>query len=302
MFGRGINIRLLLSFFFLLMFVMYFACVQSISEPEKENFEIINTSIELDRFAKELFFQVETNQKKSQNLIQEVLVELTYIGEDIHEYSATFELYDNGTNGDLIPYNGIYTLLTSSDTVALPDITPGIFEIDIPNNFQLHKTKEDSMDISLTIYGKTFKVKTEVFDNLNLLLKDSITVNLNNSLIEIYVNNDYLYKDRIEEDDICKREQTSNPNLNNYWLYNTLSYGSPSSNYTNQFYFNQKVRFKSVNDCGGYGKVFFKFKLIDLDTGSDSTANNIELLIYGCGDGYCTAELENTNTCPGDCR
>ena len=63
-----------------------------------------------------------------------------------------------------------------------------------------------------------------------------------------------------------------------------------------------KVPFKSVDDCGGYGKVYFRFKLIDWDTGSDTTSNDIELLIYGCGDGYCTSEFENINTCMGDCQ
>ena len=68
-----------------------------------------------------------------------------------------------------------------------------------------------------------------------------------------------------------------------------------------QFYFNQTVRFKSVNECGGYGKAYFKFKLIDWDTGSDTTTSEIELLIHGCGDGYCTLEFENIDICPEDC-
>ena len=119
---------------------------------------------------------------------------------------------------------------------------------------------------------------------------------------EPYEFDDYLYKDRIEEDDICKREQTSNPNLNNYWLYNTLRYGSPSNNHTNQFDFNLKVRFKSVDDCGGYGKVYFRFKLIDWDTGADTTTSDIEVIIYGCGDGNCTPELEDSVTCQEDCQ
>ena len=60
-----INMRLLPTIFLLLMLIIHYSCVQSISESESENIEILNTSIELDRFENELFFQVETNQNYS---------------------------------------------------------------------------------------------------------------------------------------------------------------------------------------------------------------------------------------------
>ena len=174
-----INICLLPFIFFLL--IIHYSCVQSISEPESELIEILNTSIELDRFENELFFQVETNQKESQKLIQNVSVELTYIGDDIYEYSETFQLYDNATNGDLIPYNGIYTLLTYADTVILPNIEPGIENIDMAENFMLYETNPDSLDISVTIYGKSFQLITLVLDTLNKPTDDNIIINLDNS-------------------------------------------------------------------------------------------------------------------------
>ena len=80
---HGINKRLFPSIFLLLMMTMYYSCVKSISESESENIEILNTSIALDRFENELFFQVETNQEESQELIQNVSVELAYIGDDL---------------------------------------------------------------------------------------------------------------------------------------------------------------------------------------------------------------------------
>ena len=125
---------------------------------------------------------------------------------------------------------------------------------------------------------------------------------MDNSDIEIHVNNDSLYVDRTDEDNICIREQASSLNSTNFWLYNTLRYGIPSNNHANQFDFNSKVRFKSINNCGGYGKVYFRFKLIDWDTGADTTTSDIELIIYGCGDGNCTPELEDSDTCPEDCQ
>ena len=93
----------------------------------------INTSIDLDRCnsPNQLFIQVETNQQQSQELIQNVFVELNYVGDNIHTYNKTFQLYDNAINGDLIPANGIYTLLAHADTVLMPDIDPKLINIDI---------------------------------------------------------------------------------------------------------------------------------------------------------------------------
>ena len=90
--GREINIRLLPSIFYLLMMIMHYSCIQRISEPGNDIIQIIGTSVELDRFENELFFQVETNQSESQELIQNVSVELTYTGDDIHEYSESFAI------------------------------------------------------------------------------------------------------------------------------------------------------------------------------------------------------------------
>ena len=132
---HGINIRLGQLFFYLMIALMYYSCMQSISAPENENVEILQTYLELDRFENELFFQVITNQNESQELINTVSVELTYIGDNIHEYSGTFHLYDNATNGDLISSNGIYTLLTHADTVSVPGLEPGIKDIEIAQNF-----------------------------------------------------------------------------------------------------------------------------------------------------------------------
>ena len=147
MFSYRIATPTMSAFLFLFILVIHNSCVQNISEPERENIEISNTFIDLDRFNNELFFQVVTNQNESQALINTVSVKLMYIGAEIHTYSGEFQLYDNGTNGDLISENGIYSLLTYADTVNLPNIAPVIKNIIMPQNFMLDDTKSDSLDI-----------------------------------------------------------------------------------------------------------------------------------------------------------
>ena len=201
MYDYRINIRLLLAIFLLLL--MNYSCVQSIAEPESKNIEILNTSIELDRFENELYLQIETNQNYSQNFIHEVFMELTYIGDIVHDYSKTFKLYDNGENGDLISANGIYTLLTHADTVVLPDIDPEITNIDIAENFMLDETDPDSLDISITINGKAFQCLASVLDIFNETTFLNKNVNMDNSYIELMINTDYMFIDNLPGRNWC---------------------------------------------------------------------------------------------------
>ena len=101
-----------------------------------------------------------------------MFVELNYVGDNIHTYNKTFQLYDNAINGDLIPANGIYTLLAHADTMLMPDIDPELISIDMPDIFQLHQTEVDSMDISALIYGKAFNAKTIIVDEYNMNIEE----------------------------------------------------------------------------------------------------------------------------------
>ena len=299
MYDYRINIRLLLAIFFLLL--MNYSCVQSIAEPESKNIEILNTSIELDRFENELYLQIETNQNYSQNFIHEVFMELTYIGDVVHDYSKTFKLYDNGENGDLISANGIYTLLTHADTVVLPDIDPEITNIDMAENFMLDETNPDSLDISVTINGKAFRYIASVLDIYNKATFLDTNVNLDNSYIELMINSDYMHMDN-PQTSVCDRSQKETPDPYAFESYFEWANGIPSNSNSNQFVFSTQIPFRSLSDCGGTGKAMFRFILHDLDTGTDIIADDIELIIYGCGDGVCESSLENTSSCSGDCQ
>ena len=299
MYNCRINIRLLLPIFFLLL--MNYSCVQSIAEPESKNIEILNTSIELDRFENELYLQIETNQNYSQNFIHEVFMELTYIGDVVHDYSKTFKLYDNGENGDLISANGIYTLLTHADTVVLPNIDPEITNIDMAANFMLDETNPDSLDISVTINGKAFRYIASVLDIYNKTTFLDTNVNLDNSYIELMINSDYMYMDNLQTS-ACDRSQKEAPDPYAFESYFEWANGIPSNSNSNQFVFSTQIPFRSLSDCGGTGRAMFRFILHDLDTDTAIIADDIELIIYGCGDGVCESSLENTSSCPGDCQ
>ena len=54
--------------------------------------------------------------------------------------------------------------------------------------------------------------------------------------------------------------------------------------------------------ASGTVRAMFRFILHDLDTDTVIIADDMELIIYGCGDGVCESSLENTSSCPGDCQ
>jgi len=301
MYSSIIDSRLFSSPFLILMIISMYSCVQDIAQPESENIQILKTTIELDRFENELYLQVETNQQESQEFIKNVFVELTYKGDNIFEYSEEFQLYDNATNGDLIPSNGIYTLLTSADTVILPNVTPEIESITMEQNFKLDETNSDSLDISVTVYGKSFLITSSISDIFNITTQSSQYVNLDNSYIELMINTDYMFIDNPSTEE-CDRSYNDNPNPNSFESYFEWANGILLDSNTNQFVFSTQIPFRSLSNCGGTGRAIFRFILHDLDTNSEIVAEDIELIIYGCGDGLCESGIEDINTCQEDCQ
>ena len=299
--GATIKRRLFSSLFFIIMILLMFSCIQDISQPEGENIQILKTTIELDRFENELYLQVETNQQESQEFIKNVFVELTYKGDNIFEYSEEFQLYDNATNGDLIPSNGIYTLLTSADTVILPSVTPEIESITMEQNFKLDETNSDSLDISVTVYGKSFLITSSISDIFNITTQSSQYVNLDNSYIELMINTDYMFIDNPSTEE-CDRFKKEIPDPYAFESYFEWANGILLDSNTNQFVFSTQIPFRSLSDCGGTGRAIFRFILHDLDTNSEIVAEDIELIIYGCGDGLCESGIEDINTCQEDCQ
>jgi hypothetical protein len=228
-------------------------------------------------------------------------MELTYIGNIVHDYSKTFKLYDNGENGDLISSNGIYTLLTHADTIILPDIEPEIKNIDMAEYFMLDETDPDSLDISITINGKAFQCLASVLDIFNETTFLNKNVNMDNSYIELMINTDYMFIDNFSTEE-CDRSQKETPDPYAFESYFEWANGIPSNSNSNQFVFSTQIPFRSLSDCGGTGRAIFRFILHDLDTNSEIVAEDIELIIYGCGDDVCESSLEDTSSCPGDCQ
>ena len=284
----------------LILFIL-FSCSDNILEFEDSSIEIINTIIDLNRFDNTLFLQLETYKNEFASNIKEVTIELSYIGNSESIANNKFELYDNGENGDIIPYNGIFTLLVKADTLYVPGIVPRIEDIILEKTFKLDKMNPDSLNILVTTLGKPFRVTSTVLDSLDNKKVSVTNINIDNSFIELQINTDYMYLDNLNTE-ICDRVFNNNPQEDAFESYFIWSNSIPSQVNPMLFLFNTKIPFRSVNDCGGTGIAYLRFILHDLDTMTETISEEIELIIYGCGDGICESDYENTLNCSDDCN
>ena len=168
-------------------------------------------------------------------------------------------------------------------------------------NFKLDETNFDSLYISVIVYGKSFLITSSITDIFNITTQSSQYVNLDNSYIELMINTDYMFIDNPFTEE-CDRSYNDNPNPNSFESYFQWSNGILLDSNTNQFVFSTQIPFRSLSDCGGTGRAIFRFILHDLDTNSEIVAEDIELIIYGCGDGLCESGIEDINTCQEDCQ
>ena len=284
----------------LILFIL-FSCSDNILEFEDSSIEIINTIIDLNRFDNTLFLQLETYKNEFASNIKEVTIELSYIGNSESITNNKFQLYDNGENGDIIPYNGIFTLLVKADTLYVPGIVPRIEDIILEKTFKLDKMNPDSLNILVTTLGKPFRVTSTVLDSLDNKKVSVTNINIDNSFIELQINTDYMYLDNLNTE-ICDRVFNNNPQEDAFESYFIWSNSIPSQVNPMLFLFNTKIPFRSVNDCGGTGIAYLRFILHDLDTMTETISEEIELIIYGCGDGICESDYENTLNCSDDCN
>ena len=284
-----------------LIFFILFSCADNILEFKDSSIEIINTMIDLNRFDNTLFLQLETYKNEFAANIKEVTIELNYIGNSESITNNKFQLYDNGENGDIIPYNGIFTLLVKADTLYVPGIVPRIEDIILEKTFKLDKMNPDSLNILVTALGKPFRVTSTVLDSLDNKTVSVTNVNINNSFIELQINKDFMFLDN-RDTESCDWSYEENPQFDAFESHFILSHSAPSQINPMLFLFNTKIPFRSIDDCGHTGLVLFRFILHDLDTMSEIISEDIELIIYGCGDGICESDYENILNCSDDCN
>ena len=288
------------------------SCVNEVSLKTSDHFSIENVHVEVDKFENELFLQVEIDYWNEFENIVSVQAELSVFQNGGYESLGSFDLYDNGENGDIIPENGIYSLLTTAEELIIIDVEPEIKSINMASHYELAQSDSDSLDIELTVSGKLLKVIFTAKDIEGVIAQHTEYMNLSNTYIEIQINADGMYKDKYPTDEnICEREwNLTNDGFRHY--FNIVSSSQLGS--SNNFTYSTKIPFRPLDECGGTGEAFFIFNVHDMDfsnclsTETTTCSGNListterSLIISGCGDNYCTDIYENSLNCSEDCE
>jgi len=255
-----------------------------------------NVIVQIDRANDELYIQVETANDLDVEMIDSVKVNIEYAGGVGLDYNDNFLLYDDGSNGDIIPDNGIFTLISQVNSVSIPDEQAEIINVNFPSSFRLDETEMGVIPFSLTIRGKKYLVTVSLFENSNEhILAEHI--NIDNTALEIQINKKDLYIDDTNTE-FCDRV----PNTYEDIFY-PISFDWPdatSSGLNNYFTYESGFSVSSMSDCGSTGSSIFKFILNDLDM-NESVSQEKTIIIFGCGDGICEEEYEDNMSCSEDC-
>ena len=300
------------NLFLIVLFLFIASCVNEVTLEPSTRFQIKNVQVEVDKFENELFLQAEVYHWNDMENITSVTVELSSYQTSGYEPLGSFQLFDDGQNGDIISKNGIYSRLTSAEDIIIIDVFPEIKSINIASHYELSQSESDSLEIELTVSGKTLKAIFRAEDIDDVSAQYTKYMNLSNTYIEIQINTDAMYKDRYFEDEsVCEREW--NLTDNNFLHYFNIVKNSPLYN-SNNFLYSTKIPFRPLDECGGTGEALFKFNVHDMDfsnclstTTNSCLENHIStiersLIIFGCGDGYCTSIYESSSSCAPDCQ
>ena len=303
------------KFFIIISTLFITSCVNEVTLEPSTHFGIENVQVEVDKFENELFLQAEVDYWNGIENIAFVQAELSIYQSGGYQSIGSFNLFDDGSaggNGDIIPGNGIYSLLATADQLDIPDIEAEIKSINMASHYQLDQSNSDSLSIELTVSGKLLKVIFTAVVSETISAQFTKYINLSNTYIEIEINADGMYKDKFPNDeDICEREW----DLTNFGFvhyFNITNYSQFGS--SNNFTYSTKIPFRPLDECGGTGEALFKFNVHDMDflnclsteanacLGNLTSAIESPLIITGCGDNYCTSIYESSTSCPEDCE
>jgi len=288
------------------------SCVKEESISPNNTFEFSDIQITVDKLNNELFIQTFINYFENTDSIETVTVQLNSYFNGSYHSIGEYELNDDGENGDFIKNNGRFSTLTTAENLDFTDVEPEIKSINMGNSFQLSESELTYLNIEVIVSGKPIRADFTAIDVWGNVATYSEYSNVSNNYIEIQVDTDSMYKDIFPDDDeLCERETGF---TNNGLAYYFNIFENQRYNNGNYFLYSTEIPFRPINECGGTGEVLFSFLLHDLDFGncvsSDLQDCNLNIMdmeeftlwVYGCGDGICMTDFENSISCNEDCQ
>ena len=256
-------------------------------------------------------YQINFNEDSNELYIALDIINYQLIDSVVSEFYKTDSLYyifplnDSGINGDILPKDGMFSIIESMNDFEYGSYSVINRLIDVNG-----KLTNELYSISILENNLPEIVEAQVPEIFYLGIEDWVNLNISVLVSDIdgisdvdyvryMVNTDYLTKDNLLTEE-CDHYNLSEEQYNGYvsdpsWImeYNTSVDDSV-------FQYITSIPMRPSIECGGYGIVLFKFLVID-ESGASSELSDVILEIISCGDGICTAEYENCLLCNQDC-
>ncbi len=268
---------------------------------------IINESSYIDSY------QINFNDDSNELYIALDIINYQLIDSVVSEFYKTDSLYyifplnDIGINGDILPKDGMFSIIESINNFEYGSYSVINRLIDINGNltnelYSISILENNLPQIVEVQIPEIFYLGIEDWENLNISILVSDIDGLSDlDYVRYMVNTDLLTKDDPLTEE-CDHYNLTENEYNGYisdpsWImeYNTTIDDSIYQYITS-------IPMRPSIECGGYGIVFFKFLVMD-KSGESSVLTDVILEIISCGDGICTEDndYENCLLCNEDC-
>ena len=263
--------------------------------------EINNVFMDFDASSGELFFQVEAGDPQGIENIDSLWI----IMQSLTDNSEVLIELNDGTDGDLIQNNGIFSGILSiiSNGLEFTDYLITIYVLDVEGNLAedaFYYELEESFPPTIIEVSIPETITLNTVEEVDLEI--TVLVEDENGLDDIkwvryYIDTDAMFLDNPSTNE-CDRD----------WGMTNSGYVSDPSWYMNykgtnssgQFEFQTIIPMRPISECGGTGDAFFKFAVKDMDN-QIHEYSDIWLGIIGCGDGLCSYGFETADSCSEDC-
>ncbi|NOZ08691.1 MAG: hypothetical protein GXO91_07450 [FCB group bacterium] len=287
---------------FFLLLLLAAACNLPVTPASSGQTEIGTIFLDYNQETTEVFLQVQIMPPESADRMDSVRVVLYTLPDQ--EPAAAFSLKDDGTQGDLLPGNGIFSILAATD----PPLAFGAYLIEstayssegtvLTQTTTTVIAEEFPPVIASVDMPEIYSLDPDTWTDLNITVKiDDPNGADDIKYVRYYINTDFLTVD-------CEGNYNDNPQDDNYQSDPTWQMEYSHTDNEGLLVYTTSIPMRPVDDgsggCGKTGIALFRFLVKDKSNRQD-TVSEIVLEIVSCGDGECQAGAEDAETCPEDC-
>ena len=301
----------------IIIFLLLFIINCDLPENPVQNTMPILSNIFADYYSDTLYLAYGINEY---NQADSIITKIYLDTENMFEDTITLTLNDYGTNGDILPYDGIFskkehisdfqygnyfinTALSYNNQIIWEGYDSYLFEENHPTeiiDIEFWKYYNNTNGYMIDYKNdKAYNVDDDLYSYLyfKIILKD-----LNGSDDIKYVKFEINVENMAAEDS-CNYTPTIGYQQYSEWYMNIISYNDSLLTYDliNEYSDNQLgFQVRPIDECGRTGLTSFKFIVSDKE--NNITTEEVFLLFSKCGENYWNCDQEDCESCLEECE